>query len=226
MLSDFEKIQYIDIHTHHSPDKLSVRALQSFFIDDAPENSEQFFSAGIHPWQVESDNTRIKQKARQVFAKKKLSAIGEIGLDRRKNSSLFSQQKAVFIWQLNMAEELGLPVIIHCVKAYSDLLSVLKEVSPELPLIIHGYNENIQTAAQLLKQNVYFSFGEFLFNENSTAAKVFPEIENDKIFLETDESSYSISEIYKKAADLKGIDISKIKSIIKQNYSSVFEHRL
>jgi TatD DNase family protein len=222
MLSDSGKIQLIDIHTHQPPKDASVTALQSFFIDDAPEDSNLFFSAGIHPWHVKSDNKQELENARHIFSQNRLSAVGEIGLDRRKNNLLFEQQKEVFQQQLNMAEEFNLPVVIHCVKAYSDLLSVLKESSPSVPLIIHAYNENIETARQLLKHDTYFSFGEFLYDSSSKAVKVFPEIDTNKIFLETDESAYRISDIYRKAAELKSLNESELQRIIKQNFFSVF----
>ena len=221
---DFNSSQYnyIDIHTHSSQHIDGVFSLQSFFIEDSQKKTKQHFSAGIHPWNIVNNNSAKLMTLSSVLQNNKLLAIGEIGLDKMNNYENYTKQIKVFTEQLKIADNVKKPVIIHCVKAFSDIQKILKELQPKIPLIFHGFNENIQIAKQLLKYNSYFSFGEYLFRSNYKAKKVFTQIPSNRIFLETDESDLSIQNIYKKAAELRKIDIQKLQKHISENFLTVF----
>ena len=125
---------------------------------------------------------------------------------------------------MNIAVSFHKPVIIHCVKAYSELLEILKKYNIKIPSIIHCFNENEQIAEQLMNYKICFSFGKSILNAESKAAKVFKQLPPDRVFFETDDSELSISDIYKKAAELSGKDENFWMSQCKTNFSNCFIH--
>ncbi len=211
---------FIDIHTHNKIQKNF--ALINLFPDDISEISEKnFYSAGIHPWKVTKINISKQLSVIENTAKQKnILAIGEIGLDKFHPD--FELQKDVFLNQLHIAETLKKPVLIHCVKAYSELLEILKKENLNIPVIIHRYSGNITIAKELIKFGCYFSFGHELFNEKSKTPKVFKKIPAENIFLETDDADISIEKIYEKAGEIKEISTENINKQILSNFNFVF----
>lgn len=214
-------MHYINIHTHK--DFKQKFTVQNLF----PEETDQikatgYYSVGIHPWEVQ--NTNIDKSLSIVHEAASLQnvlAIGEIGLDKFKDA--FNLQTHVFLKQVDIAVTSKKPIIIHCVKAYSELLSILKEKQLSIPVIIHRYSGNKTIADQLIKFGSYLSFGHELFNERSKVQKVFRTLPDENIFLETDDSDISLEDIYEKAADLRNISIEKLQKIIIANFRNCFQ---
>jgi TatD DNase family protein len=215
---------YINIHTHAISlnDEFALINHNAEIRDDVPRS---YFSIGIHPWKI-----NLQSEGEQLFAilknltNKHLFAIGECGLDKLIDTDLKEQEK-IFMAQIRIAEEIKKPIIIHCVKAFEDLVRIKKEMKVSVPMIIHGYNNNQQIAEHLIKNNFYFSFGEALFKENSNASKVISIISKEKLFLETDDKPITIQEIYAKAAGLLNIDMEQLKEIVYGNFKRVFLNR-
>jgi TatD DNase family protein len=115
-------------------------------------------------------------------------------------------------------------MIIHCVKAFNELIRIKKENKVSVPMIIHGFNNNEQIAEQLLKENFYLSFGKAILINNSNAQKVFKNTGIEKLFLETDDSDVSIKSIFDKAAELKGMSVEELKEKIYLNFKTIFDH--
>ncbi len=216
---DFAKIKYIDIHTHTAKNSDDILGIKSFMIDELYTEAN-IKSIGIHPWQVEADNEIILQKAMSIFEQEKLIAIGEIGLDKCRKKHLFEEQKNVFIHQLDYAEKTKTPVVIHCVKSFDTLLHILKFNNYKIPMIIHGYNQNEQITKQLLKYNVYFSFGKSLFF--TSKQNHFNIIKHDRIFFETDDSNYFIKEIYRQASVLSNSPLEYWIKTVRNNFKNIF----
>ena len=84
-------------------------------------------------------------------------AIGEAGFDKLRGPSPELQRK-VFEEQVAISEELKKPVVIHCVRAWDELLAVHKKLKPKMPWLIHGFRGNTELAAQLLSKGMYLSF--------------------------------------------------------------------
>ena len=87
---------------------------------------------------------------------------------------------------------------------------------------MHGFSKNSQTANQLLNDCFYLSFGKHLM-QNPALAEVFARTPNEKIFLETDSSAYNLEEIYIFAAKCKQISTEEMKTIVFNNFKSVFK---
>ena len=211
---------FVNIHTHNAIGE-GIELLNVDNYDAVPD--KVFASAGLHPWQVgKCNHVNTIEKIEHMCQNGQLAAIGEIGLDRAIETDI-SLQMSVFETQLNMAKRYQLPIIIHCVRAYSDFLQILKnEVATTF--IFHGFNGNSSTASQLISHGAMISFGANLL-KNSKLQDVFRIIPNDCIFLETDMENVKIEDIYSFAARLKNVSLDEIKSVIFNNLKCIFGNR-
>lgn len=215
-----EQVPYINIHTHRIFGKDEL-----FILNLSPERYVDggYCSVGIHPWYI-NFNTLEKDldKLRLSALKANVLAIGECGLDRLIEVPL-DKQEVIFKEQLYIAEQLRKPVIIHCVKAFDDLIRIKKECKISIPLIVHGYNNNNQIMLGLVKNGFYISFGKALLQNGSNAAKLMPALSIEKLFLETDDADESIKIIFEKAAELKGMNVDKLKEKVFVNFKQLFK---
>ncbi len=129
------KCSIVDIHTHRPTGK----ALEPSF-------------AGIHPWQAE---TRRIEEIVPRFGE--VDLIGEIGLDYAGTVGREAQLR-IFREQLDWAERLGKPVVLHCVKAFE---AVMRELAPHTlrAVIFHGFIGSSQQAAEAVKKGYYLLRG-------------------------------------------------------------------
>ncbi|XP_010525024.1 PREDICTED: uncharacterized protein LOC104802901 isoform X2 [Tarenaya hassleriana] len=119
-----------------------------------------------------------------------VNGVCEIGLDKgSKGREIdFSDQVGVFRQQLELAKELKKPVSVHCVRAFGDLLEILKSVGP-LPsgIILHSYLGSAEMVPEFAKFGAYFSFSGFLMSmSEKKAKKMLKAVPSDRILLETD----------------------------------------
>lgn len=214
---------YIDIHTHKQNTTEGINIInQRLSSINISIPKEGIHSLGIHPWDTKSTTTDSIYLLQSISLNTNIIAIGECGLDRLKGADL-NIQKDIFLQQAKLADKINKPLIIHCVKAFPELISIYKLVKPNNPWVIHGFNQNKNIARELIKQGIYLSFGSQLLNEKSNAAKIFSEIEKEYIFVETDESNIDIKEIYQQAAKLRNISLENLEEIIRSNYKKCFK---
>ena len=213
----------IDIHTH-------LRKFQN------KENTKclRFIvgrhSLGIHPWELVNTEDVIFFKDQFITLKQSLTptvlALGECGLDRRRKNILdISYQKEILEWHLDWAIEVQKPIIIHCVKAFSDLLSLLKLKKYKGKLLIHDFSGNLQEAQKLLQFDCFFSFGSSLFKANHHSSFLIQELPKEKIFLETDDQViYEIDQIYEKAQFLLNMSSQELENLFEKNLYNFFSN--
>ncbi|MFN8257602.1 MAG: TatD family hydrolase [Bacteroidales bacterium] len=210
-------IPYINIHTH----KLLHTGIELLNIQAGNVVPElEMKSYGIHPWQVSSVN--IDKELifiKDLCNKNALAAIGEIGLDKLKPYP--ELQSEVFEKQLQIADNYNLPVIIHCVKSWNEILSVRNKFSTNFPWIFHGFKSSFDIALRIINSGCSLSFGKHLLN-NPKLQNVFKRIPKSQVFFETDDSDLSIIEVYRKAAELCGITSDELKNEIYSNFIKVF----
>jgi len=215
---------YVNIHTH-TADKNTNICINNLNFDSKLTTSVRenlFFSCGLHPWDVETfDFEVVKMQLVEKIAGKQIIAIGEIGLDKAVACN-FVLQKNVFTKQLKLAQQFSKPVIIHCVKAYSEILEIIKQEKITVPLIFHQFMANFETYKQLLKYNSYFSFGKNLFLEKAKIFSYFDEIPISRIFFETDDSEILVEKVYLKASEMLNLDIEILKTQIVTNFDTIF----
>jgi TatD DNase family protein len=211
---------YINIHTHHpqhTPHTLELHSLYNGF-----SRAGQGFtgSIGLHPWHLEQ-HTQLFIELQQYAGLPGVVAIGECGLDKVCNTD-WALQMTVFWQQITLANHLDKPLIIHCVRAYSELLSVFKEQPAQVPVIIHGFNKNGQVAQQLLDAGMHLSFGAAVMAVDAPIAAVVKAIPPHRFFLETDDSPVPIADIYQKVASIRETTVEALILQQQHNYNNVF----
>jgi TatD DNase family protein len=175
---------------------------------------------GIHPRFINEENLESDWNALQFYSRQpNVLAIGECGLDRLCDTS-FPLQEKVFVKQIRWANEIAKPLIIHCVRAFPETLRILKSCSNGMPVVFHGFNNNKETADQLLREGYYLSFGKSLLQPNMET--LFNHIPLNKIFLENDDSDIAISSIYEQAARIKQMSVETMAKEMKKNLFTVF----
>lgn len=206
---------YLDIHTHQPIPKQHVQSILSLSLTDDnlyPLTCSTSVSVGLHPWfarleKLEIQIENLKNKAQQQNVK----MIGECGLDKLRGENL-ENQIIILERQIELAEELKKPIILHCVKAFSELIEIKERLKVSVPMIIHGFNKNEELGKQLIAKGFLLSFGTSILKTDSGAAKLIQDTDN--FFLETDNSVTPIEEIYLAAANLKKCSVDELKARI------------
>ncbi|KAK0600218.1 hypothetical protein LWI29_012799 [Acer saccharum] len=145
---------------------------------------------GVHPWFIEERTPNWFTSLKDLFATTPSAAIGEIGLDKgsRGREIDFTDQVEVFRQQLELAKELKRPASIHCVRAFGDMLEIMKSVGPfPAGVILHSYLGSAEMVPEFSKLGAYFSFSGFLMSMKAQKAKkMLKRISMERILLETD----------------------------------------
>ena len=145
-----------------------------------------YATVGIHPTSTNNLQDKDYQKLEDLAQKKKVVAIGEVGLDWFHNQVSRKIQKESFERQILLAERLGLPLIIHNRDANSETLAILKEKKIRKG-VMHCFSGDINFAISVLSLGVYLSFtGNLTYKKNESLRTVAKEIPLGKILLETD----------------------------------------
>lgn len=214
-------MQKIDFHTHQFANRNHFQ-ITSVFAQDLPvSESNVFFTAGIHPWHIGSvDPEKCLDAIEIASGSSKMLAIGECGLDRAVSQN-FQLQVSVFKEQIFLSKRISKPLIIHCVRAFSDLIQLRKQYRSDSPWIIHGYRGNQETTKKLIKQGFYFSFGEALISDPKMA-EVLKLVPTSRFFFETDESTVEIEKIYFFAGRILQLSDELLTSTVFNNFKTVF----
>ena len=214
-------MKFFNLHTHQSSNHPDVLEL----VNQYPQEFDATilnYSIGIHPWHIVED--RIDEDLEIIESKlkdKKCLAIGECGLDKRIEIPMTLQQM-VFEKQLALAEKYKKPVVIHCVAAFQEVIAIKKKMAISVPMIIHGFSKNKETADQLIANGFYISFGKYLLR-NPELEVVFKSIPKERLFLETDTIEEGIAAVYELAAKYKNIELEEMKAIVNANFDDVFK---
>ncbi|WP_438989149.1 TatD family hydrolase [Polaribacter sp.] len=212
-------MDFIDIHTHKKQLSENVFSVANKYPVSLDFTSP--FSIGIHPWFINKN----KIEAELLILAKKLQhkncvALGECGLDKVIKTD-FELQKTVFKKQIQLSEKYQKPLIIHCVKAYQDIVELKKELKPTQVWLVHGFNKNWQVAQSLLKNGILLSFGTAMINHKKLQ-EVVAKVPLEKLFLETDDKDDAIVEVYVKLAKLKGVPLEILQQKIQENFKQLF----
>jgi len=151
-----------------------------------------YAAIGLHP--IYARDEFDYQRYKKLTDSKKVVAIGEIGLDYKKEYASFKEkQRTVLCKQLNLAEELGLPVIFHCRMAHQDLLEILlkfqhinKSTGVDLLIkgVIHCFTGNWKQAEEYLEMGFYLGFNGIIFKLDLD--EIIKKVPLERILIETD----------------------------------------
>lgn len=194
-----------------------------------------YATVGFHPHSAKEFEEKHIDMLKEMAKHEKVLAIGEIGLDYYYDNSPREIQKEVFAKQLQIANELSLPVVIHDRDAHKDCLDVINTHSPE-KLVYHCYSGSPEYAEILLKKGYKMSFGGALTFKNARVSQeVIDFLPLEAIMLETDcpylspvphrgkrNDSRYINLIAEKISEIKGISYEKVLEITYNNGKEFF----
>lgn len=191
---------------------------------------------GLHPTSIDASWESEMEKM-QEFSSRKITAIGEIGIDCYWSKEFIEQQKEAFRRQLKTAHELDLPVIIHSREATSIIIDILRECRHmDLRGVFHAFSGSIETYREIERLGDWMvGIGGVLTFKKASIAETVKHIPMNRILLETDspyltpaphrgkrnESAY-IVHIASRLAELKGTDIGNVAAQTTENAEKLF----
>jgi TatD DNase family protein len=215
---------YIDIHVHSGSPAPGIFLLESLMAHEEKlplELPGVAYTYGIHPWFLQEDNhTQLISTVEKFVIRPEIIAVGEAGFDRLRGPSI-ELQRIVFDEQIRLSEAIRKPVVIHCVRAWDELLAVKKRLKPKMPWLIHGFRGNVELALQLLSKGMYLSIW-FDFVLRPESGHLLKNLPVNRLFLETDGADADIRMIYEKVARDLNIEVNELKTIILNNFSEFF----
>ncbi len=146
-----------------------------------------YAAVGVHPDEVGDLNEESFARMKALFTREKVVGVGEIGLDYYWEKESHEIQKKWFIRQLELAGELGLPVVIHSREAAADTMEIMKRYAKGLKGVIHCYSYSREMAKEYVKMGFYIGVGGVVTFKNARKLKeTVEEIPLASIVLETD----------------------------------------
>ena len=158
-------------------------------LEIANKNKSCYAAVGIHPSDAKNAKPGDLEKIKELAKSEKAIAIGEIGLDYYwdKNESVRAQQKEFFKEQIKIANELNLPISVHCRDALEDCLQILKENPVKYGGIMHCYAGSLEMSSEFIKLGFLLGFGGTVTFKNSVRPKeVAKNVPSNSYVLETD----------------------------------------
>lgn len=199
-----------------------------------------YTTAGISPNDIPQTKEELWIMLDQIkqiaMSNKKVIAIGEIGLDYYWNEENKELQRLAFQKQIQIANELNLPIVIHTREAVMDTLQILKEVEVIKKGVFHCCPLNRELVKEALKLGFYISFaGPITFKNSKNAEEIIKMVPNEKMLIETDSPYLSpeplrgrrndprnVKYMAQKIAETKGMKIEEVAQITYQNAKKLF----
>lgn len=201
-------------------------------IEIAKKYDFMYATVGVSPNDVENLDNNYLNKIEEMARNNKVVAIGEIGLDYYWNKENKNIQQDVFIKQIELANKLNLPIVIHTRDAVMDTIDILKnKASCKNKGVFHCCPLNIELIKEGLKLGFYISFaGPCTYKSTKNAEEIIRMVPLDRILIETDSpylspeplrgtrnDSRNVKLIAKKIADVKQLPLEEIAKITYQN---------
>lgn len=193
-----------------------------------------YAAAGIHPEYAAELPEDWESELEKLLAHKKVAALGEIGLDYHYPEPPKDIQRKIFVKQLEMAERLNMPVIIHSRDASGDTMEILKQYKPRG--VLHCFSGSVETAREVVKLGMYIGFtGVLTFKNSKKAWAACEAVPIDRLLLETDcpymapvphrgerSDSSMIRFTAAKMAEIKGVSTEEMIDIARRNGERLF----
>lgn len=204
-------------------------------------------SIGYHPWFLDELSENWREQFEECVSLNGV-AVGEIGVDGRKPGLDWRLQREVCLFQLEIAQRLAIPVSIHGLKAWAELLELVKRVG-DLPggFLLHSYSGDRSHLRAFVERGGYFSCAAaFLEPKRVKAFELFKEVPIERILIETDAPDQrpprsldswaltqsrtgdrlthplSIALTYDAMAKARGIETAEFEAVIEANFQRLF----
>ena len=254
-------MELFDVHAHYNDEKFDkdrVKIIESIYnsgvtsmitagysiessikaVKLAEDYNYIYATAGISPNDIDDLPNDYIERVKSIAFNKKVVAIGEIGLDYYWNKENAALQKEVFIKQIELANELGLPIVIHTRDAVMDTIDILENrIICNNKGIFHCCPFNVDLVREGLKLGFYISFcGPVTFKNSKNAEAIVNMVPMDRIVIETDSpylspepvrgtrnDSRNIRYIAEKIAMIKGVSVEEIAEQTYRNARTIFK---
>lgn len=195
-----------------------------------------FAALGIHPEDIYDLPGDYLEQLEHLSHHPKVKAIGETGLDYHYENYDKELQIKVFREQLQLADKLSMPVIIHSRDATADTLEILRDLRPK-KAVMHCFSGSAEVAREVLSMGLYISFtGVITFKNAAKAVEACKEVPLDRLMLETDCpymapepdrgqrcDSSMLHYTAEKIAEIKGVDLDELIKICNENADRFFD---
>ncbi|AEE13870.1 hydrolase, TatD family [Thermodesulfobium narugense DSM 14796] len=196
-----------------------------------------FAVVGFHPHEAKFFNENSYNAIKGLTCFENVLAIGEIGLDYHYNYSPREVQIDCFRKQLELAREVGLPVVIHMREATKDTIDILEEFDADsIGGVFHCFSGSVDTMKKVVSMNFFVSFaGPITFSNSHRLRNVVLETPIERILSETDSpflapvpfrgkrnEPVNVKEVVKAISEIKKIDIDNLKAILFENLLNAF----
>ncbi len=200
-----------------------------------PENV--FLMMGLHPTHVKENFEVELIHVEEMLAQRRFYAVGEIGIDLYWDKSLLKEQQVAFKYQIGLAKQYGLPIVIHCRDAFNEVFEVLEsEKGADLYGIFHCFTGTNEQAQRAISYNMKLGVGGVVTFKNGKIDQFLDQIDLRHIVLETDspylapaphrgkrnESSYLVR-VQEKLAELYQMSPEDIATVTTENSKAVFK---
>ncbi|MBQ9118010.1 MAG: TatD family hydrolase [Clostridia bacterium] len=156
----------------------------------AEKHEEVYFSAGFHPSELKKWQDGDLERLKEICRHEKCVAVGEIGLDYHFDDNPSKKEQAEkFVAQMCLADDLGLPIVVHSRDAAQDTLEILRANASLLKKggLLHCYSYSAEMLPDFLALGLYFSFGgPCTFKNANKVQKCVQSIPGGRILTETD----------------------------------------
>lgn len=217
-----EKLYCFDFHTHEDdgvvePGKVYSYSLRE--IDRIP--ADALYTIGLHPWDTDRlDAYRlVDSRLEEAIQNPRCLAVGEIGLDRLRGAKL-EVQLELFKTQLDIAARHGKPIVVHCVRAWSEMLKTVRDHHFEGNRAVHGFLGRDTILKRLLYDDWYVSVGVM---PSGKVLSIAAQIPRERILVETDASGNDCEEVYEKVAAVRRLRPYVLKDRVSKNARRFFK---
>jgi TatD DNase family protein len=199
----------IDTHTHlslrqfrHDREAVIARAIEAGVeamvevgvdlvtsrkaVELARSHPRVWATVGIHPHEAKDLDGAALDELRRLAGDERTVAVGEIGLDYHRDLSPRSRQRRAFVEQIALAQELGLPIVVHVREAYRDALDILAAEARGLDGVLHCWSGDIAQARRALDLGFYLGVGGSITYDGRRVGEIVRRVPLTSIVLETD----------------------------------------
>ncbi|QSE97173.1 TatD family hydrolase [Fulvivirga lutea] len=192
---------------------------------------------GLHPCSVNKTFEKELYLVEEWLGKRKWSAIGEIGTDLYWDKTFWPQQQEAFNIQCQWAVKYDRPVVIHCRESIDETIELIEKLGNEkLRGVFHCFTGTTEQANKIIELGFYVGIGGVATFKNGGMDKVLPDVDIDKIVLETDspylaptpnrgkrnEPSF-IELVATKISEYKKMELDEVKEVTTMNAKQLFK---
>jgi TatD DNase family protein len=195
-----------------------------------------FSMMGLHPCSVKKDFESELYRVEEWLTKRRFAAVGEMGTDLYWDKTFWEQQQEAFKIQVGWAKQYKLPLVIHCRESIDQTIELLEPLlDGKLTGIFHCFSGNLEQARKIISMGFYLGIGGVVTFKNGGLDKILPDIDLEKVVLETDSpylaptphrgkrnSPLYIPHIAGKIAEIKNITPDDVKLITTRNALNLF----